>query len=132
MEKQTKIIDASIVVKWFVVEENSKKALDIRNDHINGNIKIIVPDLTFIEVLNALKYKGKTEEDLKEANKDLWDIQLQIIKTTSFTLNKAIEIALKHDITLYDALYISLSTIYGCPLITADKKLADLPNVQLI
>ena len=65
MEKQTKIIDASIVVKWFVDEENSKKALDIRNDHINGNIKIIVPDLTFIEVLNALKYKGKTEEDLK-------------------------------------------------------------------
>ena len=132
MEKQKKIIDASVIVKWFADEEDSKKALTLRQDHIKERAKIIVPELIFAEVLNALHYKGKSEERLKEANQALWDLQLQIEKTNIFLLNKAIELSIKHEITLYDAIYLALANVYGCPLITADLTLGKLPNTILL
>ena len=132
MERQKKVIDASIIVKWFSEEENTKEALKIRNAHVDGEIVIIIPDLAFLEVLNALKYKKKNALQLKESIKYLSKLDLHVENIGSFLLEKAIEISLEYDFSMYDSLYAALAQLHGCELITADKKLAKLPNAVLL
>lgn len=128
MEKQKKVIDASVIVKWFLNEENSEKALKIREDHILEKTILIIPELTFIEILNALKYKGANVQRLLDVNKSLWGMQFKVEKINSFILDKAIENAIKYNITIYDSLYVTIAQIYGTSLITADKELLKIPN----
>ncbi len=128
MERQKKVIDASIAVKWFVNEDDSNKALEIRNSHINGDITLVVPEIMFLEVLNALRYKKLDKESLNNVNTDLFGMQLHLEKTSEFILEKAIQIALNYDLTIYDALYASIAQIHGCPLVTVDEKLKKFPS----
>ncbi|MEK6889101.1 MAG: type II toxin-antitoxin system VapC family toxin [Nanoarchaeota archaeon] len=129
MEKQKKVLDASVIMKIFTNEKNSDKALAIIEDYESEKTDIIVPELVFLEVLNALRYKKKNEDELKKASNQLFDLELKTEKISSSILNKAINISLEHNITIYDALYVSLAQFNGCPLITADKELFKLPNV---
>jgi|SRR3989344_2587493 len=128
MERQKKVVDASIAVKWFTNEGDTKDALKIRDAHINGEIVIIVPDLIFLEVLNAFKYKKLDKESLNNVNENLWDLQLHVEKMNSYILDKAISISLEYDLTLYDSMYAAIAQIHGCPLITADEKLKKFPS----
>lgn len=128
MERQKKVVDASIIAKWFLDEEDTKKALLLKASHIAEDSIIIVPDILFLEVLNALRYNNAKEELLKEANKTLCDLQLHVEKINEFILEKAIEISFRYNLTIYDSLYASLSQLHGCQLITADKELKKFPS----
>ena len=132
MAREKKVVDASVVVKWFLDEEGSKEARQLRSEHISGKISLVVPELLFSEVLNALRYKGGTKESLSQANRALWDIQFHIEKNSSFLLEKATHLALEHNLSLYDSLYLALALLYGCPLITADTSLAKAANVVVL
>ena len=126
------VVDASVIVKWFVDEEGSSDALKLREDHIANTTTIVVPDLVFLEVLNAVRYKGATPAKLAEVNRALWDIQLQQEHHRSFLLEKACTIAFERTLSLYDALYLALAQLHGVPLVTADSALARNTNVILI
>jgi len=132
MAREKKVIDASIAVKWFTNEPDSDKAIKLRDEHCTGNILLIAPELLFIEVLNALRYKGQSAETLSIANKALSDLQIHVEKLNTFLLEKAITTALKHDLSLYDAVYGALANIYGIPLITADKAMQKMPNAKIL
>ncbi len=132
MAREKKIIDASVIIKWFVNEPYSEKALELRDDHINGRILIVVPELAFLEVLNALRYKEHDARALEQVNTDLWEIQLHVEKLNRFLLDKASQIALKYNLTLYDGLYAALANLFGAQLITADAKLGNFPNSVLL
>lgn len=132
MAPEKKVMDSSIIAKWFLNETDSAKALKLRDDHIKGKILIVVPELAFIEVINALRYKNYDAGALSKANSALWDIQLRIEKLDLFLLEKAHSIALKYDLSIYDSLYIALAGVFNTFLITADKELKKVPNVVLI
>ena len=51
------VVDSSIIVKWFVEEEGSDKSVKLRDRYIEGEIKLITPELMIFETLNALYYK---------------------------------------------------------------------------
>ena len=118
------VIDASVVVKWFVEEENSDKAIRLRDRYVEGEISIVAPELIIFETLNALKYKRlfSVDELMKVA---------ETLEAFSFTLyplkdayaRKTIEIAVENNITIYDASYIALAAIKNTTMYTADKKL---------
>ena len=124
MERQKTIVDASVIVKWFTNEESSEEALKLRDEHLAGRVLLSAPHLLFLEVLNALRYKNKSEKDLANVNRALWDMQLHIEDTNFFLLDKASSLAVKHNLSLYDAIYFALSVLSRSPLITADEKLA--------
>ena len=132
MERQTKIVDASIILKWFLNEEDSDKALILKEKYMQKEILLIIPDLLFIEVANVLKYKKQNLEKINMANEYLWDLQLNIKGINKDFLYKAIEISLKYNLTVYDSIYIALAQSYDCELITADEELAKCPNVKLL
>lgn len=50
------VLDASVVLKWFIEEEDSVQALRLREEFYTGEREIVVPDLLLFEVANALRY----------------------------------------------------------------------------
>lgn len=128
MERQKKVVDASVIVKLFADEENSDKALLLRDKHINEEICLIAPEFILLEVINALKYKKLNEEILKKSNEELWGIQLKTINLDDSLIKKSIEISAKYNLSIYDSVYVALAEIHNAQLITADEKLLKLPN----
>ena len=55
-----KILDTSVIVKWFVKEEDSPEALQYLQEFRQGGIAIIIPTLLFYELGNALITKKAT------------------------------------------------------------------------
>ena len=129
MEKQKKVIDSSVIVKWYAKEEDFEKAIKLKEEYLSEKIILIAPSLVMIEVLNAMKYKKENNIPLEKINNSLWEMQLNIEGINESTLNKTSEIALKYNISIYDALYVTIAQLHGCPLITADKGLYGIPNV---
>ena len=124
MERGKIVVDASVVVRWFVEERYSKEALIIRDSFIEGLVDIIAPSLLYFEVLNALKYSGAFGEDeLKKVARILEDYQFTIYELNGAYAEKAVEIAMRKGITIYDASYVALALIEGAELYTADEKL---------
>ncbi|PIN89382.1 PIN domain nuclease [Candidatus Pacearchaeota archaeon CG10_big_fil_rev_8_21_14_0_10_34_76] len=128
MERQKKVIDASVVVKIFAKEDNSKKAFEIVESYANEKISIIVPDLIFMEVLNALRYKNIESNRLKKVNTDLWNFQFEIAYLDEFLMRKAVEISVEYGFSIYDSIYAALAQMHGAELITEDSKLLKFPN----
>ncbi len=129
------VIDASVVVKWFIEENDSEKAENIRVAFIKKEIVLICPPLLQFEVLNALKYSGlftKAELLVAADSVENYPFALQVIKGE--VQAKMVEISVDHELSMYDAAYLSLAISEKEPLITADDKLerklpAELKNV---
>mgnify|MGYP001087853501 CR=1 FL=1 len=118
------VIDASVVVKWFVKEEGSQKALEIRDRYIEGEIEVIAPELILFEAINALRYKGLfTESEIKEISEALDAFGLSLYSLEGEYARRAIEAAFRNDITIYDSSYISLAVQENAQLYTADDEL---------
>ncbi len=117
------ILDASVILKWFIEEKDTDKALKIRDDYVAGKIDIEIPDLLIYELANVLRYKQFTAEEIKSAVKSIFDMDFLIVTPTPLLIYTASKIALAQQITVYDATYVALADYLNAPFITADKKL---------
>ncbi len=122
--KPVVVADASVIVKWFVEEKYSEKAILLRDAYSDGVIDIAVPCLMYFEVLNALKYSmAFGEEELKEIASILADYQFDTHALVGEYAEKTVVYAMRKGITIYDAAYVALADILGATLYTADEKL---------
>ena len=118
------VVDASVLVKWFLHEKEADRdrALALRDLHIAGRSTIFIPQLALLEVLNAVRFSPKAdEEDGEMALATLHDLHLETKPPEVDLLRKANAIAWAYKITIYDALYVALAEQVGYPLITADE-----------
>jgi predicted nucleic acid-binding protein len=118
------VIDASVLVKWFLHENepDRERSLALRDRHVAGQSTIIIPEFALLEVLNAIRFSPKgDEEDGATALDALQDLNLEIRPDDVNVLRKANAIAWAYKITIYDALYVALAEQVGYPLITADE-----------
>ena len=117
------VLDASVVLKWFVSEKDSDKAEALRSEYYLSKRDIIVPDLILYEVSNALRYHPDFEPlEIKEAIQTLFDIGIEIVTPTQMLINKSIDMASGNNVTCYDAIYFALAQDLQTDFITADKK----------
>ncbi|MBI4145905.1 type II toxin-antitoxin system VapC family toxin [Candidatus Woesearchaeota archaeon] len=124
MERQKTVIDASVLTKCFLSEPDSEKALRLLQEHEIGEKLIIVPELIFFEVLNAIKYNLKlTPEELSDISRALLRCQLHVEYLGELLLAKTAELAQRYNTTVYDASYAALAELHDVQCITADDKL---------
>lgn len=117
------VVDASVIVKWFLHQQEADRdrALALRDLHISGRSTIYIPRLALLEVLNAVRFSPKGDEEAGEmALETLQDLHLETKAADVNLLRKANAIAWAYKITIYDALYVALAEQVGYPLITAD------------
>ena len=126
MEREKKlVVDASVAVKWFAVERFFEKALELRDAYINGTLELIAPSLMLYEVANALRFHRKlkfSREDITNAIISIKSIHI-VHEPSELDWIKAAELSLKFNITIYDAIYISVALNNNCKLVTSDERL---------
>ena len=129
------VIDASVGIKLFLIEPLSDRA-DALFAHLTDDppARFYVPDLFFIECANILwKYVrrfGYPAEDAYQNIVDLTRLPLRAVSTGELAA-EALEAAVVHGITAYDAAYVALAQRLSLPLVTADevlvRRLANTP-----
>jgi len=123
------VVDASVAFKWLVpdsAEEDVPAAKALLADHMEGRAKIIIPALLYFEVGNILLF-GRSRpplEDALEALTDLFSIPLEVVPPAMASANATLQLASLRGISYYDATYVALAELLDCPLITADRRLA--------
>ncbi len=118
------VIDASVVVKWFIEENDSVKARLLRDKFIYGKIELIIPSLLYFEVLNALKYSQLFDpSELNDAGESLENYGFKVITIKKEIRKHMIKFAVDHEISIYDASYLGLSIGLGKTFCTADEKI---------
>lgn len=123
------VIDASIGVK-AVVEEPESERVEALLAHLAGNPspRFYVPELFYVECANILwKYVrrfGYAEQEASDGLALLRSLNFVVIPIITL-IEPALQIAMHHGISAYDACYVALSDIHNVPLITADQRLVN-------
>jgi len=118
------VIDASVAVKWYssLKEDDLLKADKLLQLHIERSYDLIAPALLSYELANALRFNPNfDDQDVKRAMGDFFQLEIRLEPPHGY-MNSAIELAFRHSITIYDAVYAALSQHTSLPLITADYK----------
>jgi predicted nucleic acid-binding protein len=120
------VIDSSVAVKWFSQEAGTEAALVLREDAFSGKCRLEAPDLLLFELANALRFNSRfNAEDVKLALGSILDMGISFHSAEGPLLSRAVDLAFRYRMTVYDACFIALADIRGLPLITADEKLME-------
>jgi len=127
------VIDASVVVKWFIDEIYSENARKIRDEYVNGTVDLAAPELMPFEVLNALKYRGLFKKDeLIMVAKSLELYGFELYSLSGNLAENTVKIAVEKDVTIYDAAYVALAMELDTNLYTADEKLIKMVELKFV
>jgi len=128
------VIDTSVDIKTYVQEQDSGKAVRLRNDYHKGVHELIAPDIFPTEMCNVLMILERSGK-IKPGEADLFFMQFLIevppLVAAVPLLPRALEIAKQFRQTVYDCLYIALAEREGCELVTADDKLVNAVQTTL-
>jgi predicted nucleic acid-binding protein len=124
-----RVIDASVLVKFFIPEILSEKAEELNARSMQGDLRLLAPDLIFAEVGNILWKKHRMKELIRSEAEEIVDAIVSLpleIETSKALLPFAVDLGLAYGITVYDAIYVSLAKVHETILVTADKKLVEI------
>src|SRR5262245_65004502 len=120
------VIDTSVDIKTYVQEQDSGKALRLRNEYLQSVHQLIVPDIFPTEMCNVLMILERSGK-IKAGEADLFFQQclreLPPLFAAVPLLPRALEMAKLFQQTVYDCLYVALAEREGYELVTADDKL---------
>jgi predicted nucleic acid-binding protein len=134
------VIDAGVAVKWFIPEEDSAIAHQLLTRYLQGLDMLIAPDLLVSECGNVFWRRQRqgdiAQEEATDSLDDLLALQIPLTPATSL-VQIALQLAIQHERTVYDSLYLALSEERNCPLITADERFfnavsSTFPNLILL
>ena len=116
------VLDASILIKWFLDEDDSHLALLFKDQLINGEEDIVIPDLALYEIVNVLRFKtGINEKAVKAIIPTLFNLGIEIITPSKELLEEALHLSFATGLSVYDCIYLALANELETFLITADK-----------
>jgi predicted nucleic acid-binding protein len=134
------VIDSSVVAKWVLPESDSAQAQLLVADASARGDRLVVLDLVFSEVGNAIWKRHRQGAITADEARDCWNDMLSSpvhVEATIPLMTRALEIAMSYDRAVYDALFVALSESLAAEGITADEPLfhvvnADFPQITLL
>lgn len=123
------VVDASVVLKWFLRERESAAADLLLEKFLNDEVELLAPGLILVETASALWKRAMVRKEISadEATliyRDLLTLPLSVIPSGTVA-DAALQIALKHKHSVYDAIYCALAIERHCDFVTADRTLAN-------
>ena len=123
------MLDASVVIKRFLNESLSDRATALlaagEDPH---RLALAAPDLLYVECANILwKHvrRGVLDETLAvEHARSVGALRLRPTPAQQLATT-ALALAVKHNISAYDATYVALAQSLACDLVTADERLVN-------
>ena len=121
----TIVVDASVVIKWLIPEDDQPKALQIRDLYQEARMNVIAPGLLTAEIGNVL-WKRVRSGLLASAHADKALFRFQqdtpLLRDSQLINATALRLAVLHNRTFYDSLYLAVAIHHHCDLVTADEK----------
>ncbi len=121
------VVDASMVIKWYIPEELSDKADAFLARVESSGEGLIAPDFILIELANVLWKKRRANELRDDEVQLVLDELLNHLGVSliesHLLLAHAVGIAAETDCSAYDSLYLAAAEAYDAVLMTADGKL---------
>ena len=118
------VVDASVCVKWFIPEHLWQPASSLLDERYD----LHAPDLLFPEVGNVLWKKCLRKEltptEVLEIVGALKRVPF-LTHTADPLIEAAVAIALKHNRSVYDSLYLALAFQLDARMVTADLRLVN-------
>lgn len=118
------VVDASFVLSYLFPSEKTAFVDKVLNDCLDGKIRLVSIELLPLEVLNGIRgaiIKKRLETDSAIKLVEAF-FQIDITYEES-DFSQAFTLAVKKNLTVYDASYLSLSLAKHLPLLTMDKVL---------
>jgi predicted nucleic acid-binding protein len=122
------VLDSSVTASWFLPDEQTPESDALYLAARKGDVKLFVPALWWWECGNIIRsnvMRGRLDEDTKDAALALlYQLPLQVEAAPSnVTHQKIMYLALKHQLSFYDAAYLELALVRSALLATNDKAL---------
>ena len=118
------VLDASVLVKWFVEEPDTPPALSLKTAYLEGTCEVASLDFALLEVANALqRSKGFSAAEITRCCDELYALDLDLVALLPDLLHATVDLAARWNLTVYDAAYLALAKELGAQLITADRTL---------
>lgn len=118
------VVDSSVAYKWHY--RNDEPGVEIADalltDHLAGRVVLSAPTTLPVEIANALRYSGLPPERVSEIIDLIGAAQIHLFHPTTKTLQRAADLAFRHGMSVYDALFLELAEHLRCPLYTSDRK----------
>lgn len=115
------VVDASVAVKWYLPEIQTADAMRLlRADH-----ELVAPDLILAETANVfLKNVRRAHMDADDVREPLDSLMgsVELVSGASL-IHDATQLAVAHNRSAYDALYVALALRERCQFVTADRRL---------
>ena len=120
------VVDASLALKWTVVEQDSDIALDMLREWERDDARPTVPSWFSCELANVLfrlRVRGELTMAAAQANHDAVMQFVTVSDDNPEDARRAMEIAEQTgQKAVYDAQYVALAERLGCELWTADDR----------
>ena len=121
-------VDASVAVKWILVEELRAQADALYLSARRAGSPIVAPSLMLFEVTNIIRRRMRRDEGMslvvaRQALEDFLAIGIEVRSPLGLH-QLALAIAADYNLpTAYDAHYLALADMLGCEFWTADVRL---------
>ncbi len=119
----TLIVDASVAVKWVLLEPQRDRALALI-----GAETLAAPDVLraeFVQVMARETRRGAFTPEDARLGLGLFDRVLIRLEPSTPLLDEAFAIALTLRASVYDSLYLALALREGAQVVTADQRFAE-------
>ncbi len=124
----TCVVDASVVLKWFLPKPDSAAADLLLEMLLNAEAELIAPELLLVETANALwKRTVRSELSAEEAlriHRDLVTLPISFVADADIA-DDALQLALKYNHSVYDCMYCALADKRRCEFVTSDLSLVN-------
>ena len=128
-------VDASVVVKWLLTEDDSATAMALADHFSAEHNTLIAPPHMPVEVVNVIRVRVLRGELTQVEGDDLVDVLTAMpieIASPAGIYRKALELANRFGRpTVYDTHYVALAELAGCDFWTADMRLVNALNGHL-
>ena len=120
------VLDCSVAAKWILPEPGRSSALRVLQQYESGEISLIAPDLLLAEFASLVAKRNRRKEISAEQAIKAFQLMKQCaprLLDMRPRLASALNLALRHGMSLWDCVYLALAIEHDCPLLTADRRL---------
>ena|SRR6266542_1383515 len=135
----TFVLDCSVAAKWVLPEPDRAPAFDLFERYAAGEIRLIAPDLLPVEFASLVAKRNRRKQLSAEQSYRAFSLMTQCMPPLFEMrprLFRALDLSLRHHLSLWDCVYLALALEHDCPLLTADLRLFRAgqgrhPSIQL-
>lgn len=121
----TRVLDTSVVAKWFLEDAASGAADRYLDELTDGHSRVVVPSLMFYELATIFweqRRHGLGDTEARSLWAGLGVLPLTVVPWDRL-LPRALGMAYRSGLSPCDAIFVLLASDLGCDLITADAEL---------